>query len=165
VPGFPEVKIPRPDAVGVGLLNLPGITVQQVNFRWEDNTFNEVATACSTLNGRGQPGPYALILHPTVFANTSTQGRRQTTSVADRLKQLLADGGFQQSAGLPGGPPPPWMGLLASLGGDPTTIAFAQDPTTEYTQQDASGLHNFRVVERIAVVARETSALIVLQFN
>jgi uncharacterized linocin/CFP29 family protein len=136
---------------------------------WGDGTFIGVVKGIAKLNAKGHPGPYALILPPRVYADTYTQGTNRLTTVADQIKPLVT-GGFVQSGSLPveklpAGGDGDQFGLLVSLGGDPVVIGVAQDPVTGYLSQDEGGNHNFRVVERFAVVAREPDALVRLEFQ
>ena len=70
----------------------------------------------AALNRKGQPGPYALILETSVYADAFSPVGDALVTTADRLTPLLA-GGFYSSGAMP-----EHSGLLVSLGGDPTTI-------------------------------------------
>src|SRR5208283_6042328 len=93
--------------VNVPLLNagVPGVYGQ--------NTFNAVVTGISELNQNLQPGPFALILEFSVFADTFAAYAPTFIITADRITPLVT-GGFFGTTALP-----PRTGLLVSLGGEP----------------------------------------------
>ncbi len=123
------------------------------------HTFQKVTEGIGLLNGQSQPGPYALILESSVYADAFAPLEDTMVTTADRLEPLLP-GGFYSTGALPAR-----TGLLVSLGGQPTTIFLGQEVITAYTQPDADGNSCFRVFERIQLVAREPEALLVLSFE
>jgi uncharacterized linocin/CFP29 family protein len=124
---------------------------------YRENTFRAVTDGIGRLIAVGQPGPYALVLESALYADTYAPSETLTTT-ADRLTPLLA-GGFYGSGALE-----QQRGILISLGGEPTTIYVGQDATTSYTHEDANGDSQFRVFERVQLVARDHSALVRLVF-
>jgi uncharacterized linocin/CFP29 family protein len=140
-----------------GLLNLQGI-VTIVVVPEPENTFRAVTQGISVLTGKAQPGPYALILESSVYANTyAPVDVGALTTVADRLIPLFP-GGFYGTGTLPAS-----TGLLMSLGGEPTSVYVGQDAITAYTQPE-NGDYSFRVFERVQLVARENEAFVRLLF-
>jgi uncharacterized linocin/CFP29 family protein len=123
-----------------------------------EHTFGAVTEGISRLIVAGQPGPYALILESSVYADTYAPSEALTTT-ADRIIPLVS-GGFYGTGALP-----PLTGLLISLGGEPTTLYVGLDATTAYTQEDPAGSGLFRVYERVQLVARDHSALVRLEFT
>jgi uncharacterized linocin/CFP29 family protein len=125
-------------------------------------TFNALVSGIATLIAAGQPGPYALFLETSIYADTHQaldvqQGTLVTT--ADRIAPLVT-GGLYGTGTLPAN-----TGLLVSLGGEPTTIYVAQDAMTAYTQSDQQGIYRFRVFERVQMIARDPRVFVRLQFQ
>jgi uncharacterized linocin/CFP29 family protein len=117
------------------------------------NILTAIADGKARLNGRNQPGPYALFLSPTRYGQTFTQlavGLLQTPG--DQIPHLVT-GGFNMVNGLMNNP-----GILVSLGGEPTTIILGTDAITAFTHTDAQGNYHFRVFERIQLVVRDGRA-------
>lgn len=132
--------------------NLPGI--------FGEENFNAVADGINTLLAQGQPGPYALFLAPARHADAHRSLPNTLVTPAERIKPLVA-GGFHATVGLPAN-----RGLLVSIGGDPTSLAFSQDAITGFTQQDdENGLFRFRVFERFQFVVRDPRALLRFEFE
>jgi len=123
------------------------------------NLFAAVTQGMGHLTQNGQPGPYALILESSVYADAFSPMASTLATTADRLTPLLT-GGFYGTGAMPAR-----TGLLTSLGGQPTTIYVAQDPTTAYTQENKDGSHLFRVFERVQFVARHKTAFVNLAFK
>jgi uncharacterized linocin/CFP29 family protein len=123
------------------------------------NTFNGVVKAISELNKNSQAGPFGLFLENSVFADTYAALAPSFIITADRITPLVT-GGFFGTAALP-----PKTGLLASLGGEPTTLYLGIDVTTEFTQRDQSASYYFRVFERAQFNARDSRAFVRLDFK
>jgi uncharacterized linocin/CFP29 family protein len=126
------------------------------------HTFNAVVRGINLLNGQSQPGPYALILENSIFADAySSIGPGATTIItaADRITPLVT-GGFFGTAALPAS-----TGLLVSLGGEPTTLYVGIEVTTGLTRKDDEENHFFRVFERVQFSARDPRALVRLDFT
>jgi uncharacterized linocin/CFP29 family protein len=124
-----------------------------------ENTFKAVVQGISELTKDAQPGPYALILESSVYADTYAPMPTTLTTTADRLMPLLP-GGFYGTGTLP-----PATGLLVSLGGEPTSLYVGQDAITAYTQQNGDGQSLFRVFERVQIMARDPRAFVRLEFR
>jgi uncharacterized linocin/CFP29 family protein len=148
-----------------GLLNLDGADDVEVQpLEGEDTgygpkTFKAVVDGISKLTAKGQPGPYALILATDVYADTFAPVGGTLTTTADRLTPLLT-GGFYGTGTLPDR-----SGLLASLGGQPTTLFVGQDLITAYTQSNERGQTVLRVYERVQIIARDPTAIVKLIFT
>ncbi len=121
--------------------------------------FTAVTQGIAELNKKGQPGPYALLLESSVYADAFSPVANTLVTTADRLTPLLT-GGFYGTGALPKD-----TGLLASLGGEPTTIYIGQDAVTAYTQEDGEGNYRFRVFERVQFVARDKAAFVNMKFQ
>jgi uncharacterized linocin/CFP29 family protein len=158
------VHVRNPTAADPGLLNLPKIHVISVSPPstpgvYAENTFKGVVDAMSHLSDDGQPGPYALVLASNIYADTFAPVGSTLTTTADRVAPLVT-GGFYGTGSMPKD-----TGLVASLGGDPTTIFVGRDATTEYTQSEVDGAAQMRVFERVQIVARDVAALVRLDFK
>ncbi|MGB8467084.1 MAG: hypothetical protein WCE49_19215, partial [Terrimicrobiaceae bacterium] len=57
------------------------------------------------------------------------------------------------------------IGILLSLGGEPTKIILGTDATTAFTSTDAQGNYHFRVFERIQMVVQDGRAFQTLEFS
>jgi hypothetical protein len=131
------------------------------------------------LDGTSRPAPFALVLAPEVHADTTSLFAPGVT-IKDRLQSELGGGlvscGALAGAMLPATPVAPvargaaalpqvfQRGLLVSLAGNPTTLYLAQDAVLAFNQQDPLGNYRFRVFERIQFVARDSQALVRLEF-
>jgi uncharacterized linocin/CFP29 family protein len=161
-----RIKVVNKDSAGDGLLGVTGVTSISVDPLdpnrsgvYGENTFKAVITGIAHLTSEAQPGPYALILESSVYADTYAPLPSTLTTTADRLIPLLS-GGFYGTGTLPQS-----TGLLVSLGGEPTSLYVGQDSITAYTQQDGDGNARFRVFERVQIVARDPRAFVKLEFK
>lgn len=162
VPQGVAVSNLRPD--WKGLLNIEGmsapIKVEPLpSGGFGENTFTAVSKGIGQLIAAGHPGPYALVLETSIFADTHAPVPNTLVTTSDRINPLV-DGRFYGTGTLPA-----HTGLLVSLGGNPTTIHIAQDAVTVYNSEDPFGNHRFRVLERVQVVVREPQAFVKLQFQ
>ena len=163
----PTVRVINRDSADQGILGLVGggsIEVDPLHpavpGEYGSNTFKAVAQGLARLTTEAQPGPYALLLESSIFADTYAPLSPDTlTTTADRLIPLLP-GGFYGTGTLPA-----FTGLLISLGGEPTTLYVGQDAVTAYTQEDAEGISRFRVFERVQLIARDPRAFVRLDFK
>jgi len=146
-----------------GLLNqegmLPTINVEPLSGGgYGEHTFTALSKGIGELIAVGHPGPYALILETSIFADTHAPVPNTLVTTADRINPLV-DGRFYGTGTFPAN-----TGLLVSLGGTPTTVYIAQDATTVYNSDDPFGNHRFRVLERVQVVVREPLSYVKLHF-
>jgi uncharacterized linocin/CFP29 family protein len=135
-----------------------------------------VAVGIAALNGRAQPGPYALLLSPDRYAQTygpAAPGLLQTPG--DQINHVVTGGFYMANslaipnvapllAALPVPPPNPDIGILVSLGGEPAKIILGTDPITAFTNTDPQGNYHFRVFERIQMVVQDGRAFQMLTF-
>ena len=143
------------------------ITVDKTDPTYPDLIFKKVVEGISQLTADAQPGPYGLFLESEIFADAHTPNGANVTP-ADRIKPLVASGFYATGTLLiPGarGAADAQMGLLVSLGGEPTAIYVGRDARTEVTQSDVQGNLRFRVFERVQIVPREQQALVAFQFS
>ena len=154
----------RSGPVGAGLLN-SATQVLEVDGsdprtqRYGENTFAAVARAYSLLQGKGHNGPYALVLHSDIYADTFAPLANTLVMPADRIRPLVTQG-FYGTGTLPKG-----SGLLVSLGGNTMDVVVGINPTTVFQQVDDSGIYRFRVFERFALRIKDPSSLVRLQFR
>jgi uncharacterized linocin/CFP29 family protein len=123
-----------------------------------EKIFGSVAEGISKLMSESEPGPYALFLPLERYAETFLPLQSSLVTTADRLIPLVARG-FYGTGSLPGS-----EALLASLGGEPTTIYIGTDAITAFTQTYPDGSYRFRVFERIQYVARRKGTFVKLEF-
>jgi uncharacterized linocin/CFP29 family protein len=136
------------------------------------NIIGAVSQGMAALNTRAQPGPYALFLSSNRYALTfapAAAGQLQTPG--DQINRLVTGGLYLVNslavgnlAALAPPPPNPDIGILVSLGGEPTKIILGTDAITAFTHMDAQGNYHFRVFERIQLVVRDQRAFQTLQY-
>src|SRR5258708_4686989 len=116
-----------------------------------------VALGMAKLNSRAQPGPYALFLSPDRYAQAYEPASGLLLAPGDQLNHVLT-GGFYMVDSLALVPFPSEIGILVSLGGEPTKIILGSDAMTAFTYIDEQGDYHFRVFERIQLVVRDGRA-------
>ena len=168
----------------VGPLSPPVIVVQVQPLNppipgviYGPNTFEAVSQAYSLLQAGGHYGPYALVLQTTPYADTYAPLPAAPTLTADRIEPLVAGGFFGAGTlppnpapppappALPVPPGPPFFGVLVSLGGNTMHLVTGLEPIATFMQEDTNGNFRFRVLERFALRVKDTTGIIVLQFN
>jgi uncharacterized linocin/CFP29 family protein len=126
----------------------------------KDDIFAALAAGIGLLNTANQPGPYALFLPPRRYADTFQPITAKALATnADRIVPLVP-GGFYAVNSLPDD-----VGILVSLGGEPTTIYLGTEPTTALAFVNDKGEYKFRVFERIQLVVRDSTAFVTLDFT
>jgi hypothetical protein len=130
------------------------------------NIFKGLTTAIGTLNSLNQPGPYALFLSPTQYANTFQPiATGSAVTEADRIIPLLAGGFYAANSLTSPSSAPDDIGIVVSLGGEPATIYLGIEATTAFAFISQAGDYNFRVFERIQLVVRDSAAFVTLDFK
>jgi hypothetical protein len=101
------------------------------------------------------------MLEPEVFAdvNLYLPGAPSGVTTASIIQPLLASGPLVQSAGLQ-----PQQGLLASLGGQTTTLYVGTGPLVEFNTY-ANSVYAFTARESIQFVNVDPRSLIMLAFQ
>jgi hypothetical protein len=91
---------------------------------------------------------------------------------ADRIKPLMTAGFFGTGTlpPNPGAPPvvplvAPYYGVLVSLGGNTMDLVMGLEPLVAFMQEDTNGNFRFRVLERFALRVKDTTGIVILQFN
>jgi uncharacterized linocin/CFP29 family protein len=166
------VQIANQAAAGAGLIQEAAeeITVDRKDPGYPASVFQAVVDGIARLTAKGQPGPYALFLENSVYADVYRPEPNSLVTPADRIKPLVT-GGFHPTGALLVTPTgraaaaaPGRFGVLASLGGEPVSIYVGVDATAAFTQADPNGILRFRVYERVQHVARDRTALLRLAF-
>lgn len=124
-----------------------------------ERTFGAVTQAYSNLQEAGHYGPYALVFHTDIYADTYAPLATTLIMPADRIRPLM-DKGFFGTGTLP-----PRSGLLLSVGGNTIDLVIGRDATAAFLQEDDQGLFRFRVFERFAVRDKDASGRIRLGFG
>ena len=127
-----------------------------------------IADGIAALNGRAQPGPYALFVPPIRFAQIfAPVGPGLLQTPGDQLSHVVTGGLYMvNSLGVPPAPAAPnEIGILVSLGGEPAKIILGSDAMTAFTFTDAVGNYSFRVFERIQMVVRDGRAFQTIRFR
>jgi uncharacterized linocin/CFP29 family protein len=154
----------RSGPVGPGLLNSATQAIEVdplegATKKYGEKTFEAVARAYSLLQRVGHNGPYALVLHSEVYADTYAPLASTLVMPADRIRPLVTQG-FYGTGTLPES-----TGLLVSLGGNTMDVVVGIDPTTAFQQMDDSGIYRFRVFERFALRIKDPSSIVRLHFK
>jgi uncharacterized linocin/CFP29 family protein len=125
-----------------------------------------IAIGIAALNGRAQPGPYALFLSPGRYAQTFAPAPPALLqSPGDRIYNVVTGGFYMvNSLGVLPLAAPNNIGILVSLGGEPAKIILGTDATTAFTYTNVFGNYRFRVFERIQMVVRDGRAFQTLTF-
>jgi uncharacterized linocin/CFP29 family protein len=125
-----------------------------------------VAQGIANLTAQAQPGPYALFVPPSRYAQAfapAAPGMLMTPG--DQINHVVTGGFYMvNSLTIVGPPPPPDTGILVSLGGEPAKIILGNDAMTAFLFTDGQGNYHFRVFERIQLVVRDGRAFQTLQF-
>ena len=123
------------------------------------NILAAVATGIAVLNSRAQPGPYALFLSPGRYGQTFEPPEGQLLAPGDQIHHVVTSG-FHMVNGIGDD-----IGILVSLGGEPTRIVLGLDATTAFTGTDPQGHCHFRTFERIQWVVQDGRAFQRLTFG
>jgi uncharacterized linocin/CFP29 family protein len=127
--------------------------------KYGENAFEAVAKGYSTLQSQGHHGPYALVLHTDVYADSFAPLPDSAVMPAERIRPLVP-GGFYGT-----GTVPRQTGLLLSVSDHTVDLVVGMDPTVAFVQLESDGLHRFRVFERFAVRLKDPSALVRFEFK
>jgi uncharacterized linocin/CFP29 family protein len=160
---------PNPAITVAPLTGMPGVL-------YGENTFAAVAMGYSALTSQGQSGPYALVLNTIPYADLfAPVGVGSLVVTADRVTPLVKAGLFGTGALPPNSsvpspvpptqPPPPYFGVLVSVGGQTMDLVIGLHAKTVFIQQDANQNWRFRVLDRFALRVTNPSAIITLVFT
>ncbi len=157
----------RSGPAGSGLLNasfpeaqelfVPALETDQT--RYGEQTFEAVSDGYQRLQARGHHGPYALVLHPTPYADTHAALPTTLLMPASRIRRLLKTT-FYGTNTLPA-----MTGLLLSVGGSTMELVMGRELMATFMFEDPNGKFRFRVWERFALRLRDQSAVMRLNFQ
>jgi len=168
--GAMGATVTNPHAIPSGFVaqatNHPFITIVGAGAGSVGNILVAVAASMAALNNRAQPGPFALFLSPTRYAQTfNPGGPGLLQGPGDQINRVVTGGFYMvNSLAAPLQPPPVDIGILVSLGGEPAKIILGTDTTASCTFTDAQGHYHFRVFERFQLVVRDGRAFQKLVF-
>jgi uncharacterized linocin/CFP29 family protein len=120
-----------------------------------DAIVNSIVQAISQLEANGHVGPYACVLGHELFATVCTPAAGLVLP-RDRILPFL-EGPLLRSSCIPAD-----QGLVMGLGGNPIELVVGSDISVRFLQMTPEPRFLFRVSERIALRAREWSAVAVL---
>lgn len=140
--------------------------------RYGENTFAAVAEGYSRLQDKGHYGPYALVLHDRIYADTHAPLKTTLIMPADRVKPFvtvktntMTSEMFYGTGTLPilNDKTTP-TGLLVSLGGNTMDLVIKSPPTVMQLPQ--SGVFfPFQVTEQFALRLKDPTAVIRFEFQ
>jgi len=127
--------------------------------KYGENTFTAVTKAIGELQKHGHYGPYALVLHTDMYADTHAPLKSTLIMPADRIRPLV-ENGFYGTGTLP-----KKRGILLSLGGNTMDLTVGVDATPAFMFEDNEGMYRFRAFERFALRLKNKKAVRRLEFN
>lgn len=172
-PLFRDRKVrARSGRAEISLLNVPETQIVRVPRLdvpdrpqvYGENTFAKVAEAYERLQSgevlnQAHYGPYVLVLHNELHADTYAPLPTTLITPADRIKPLVTAGFYGT------GTVPKLTGFLLSIGGNTVDLVVGMDATTAFLQEDPEGQYRFRVYERFALRFKDASSVISLEFE
>jgi uncharacterized linocin/CFP29 family protein len=129
-----------------------------------ENTFAKVAQGIAELQSDGHYGPYALVLHSDIYADTHAPLEHTLIMPADRIRPLV-EKGFYGTGTLP-----QKRGVLLSLGGNTMDLTVTYDAAPEFLSyargNDGGGaMYSLQVRERFALRLKDKKAVRRLEFQ
>jgi uncharacterized linocin/CFP29 family protein len=149
-------RVGQRGTAGAGLLGSAGSTidVELSEGRGGESIADAVARAYAQLQATSQAGPYALVLHGGLFAETLESIKGGFGTPADSIRTLMPQGFFGTAA------LPERCGLVLSTGGGTMDLVVGSEPVVSFLQVDGDGLYQFRLAERFAVRLKDPGALV-----
>lgn len=173
-PGSPSPGLLQVDSnlnsaqiIKVPLTSTPSPTDPSQN-RYGENTFAAVAKGYTSLQELGHYGPYALVLHDRIYADTHAPLATTLIMPADRIKPLVTvkdNVMFYGTGTLPileKGKIP--TGLLVSLGGNTMDLVIKTPPTVSQLPY-VTGFYPFQVTQNFALRLKDPTAVIRFEFQ
>jgi uncharacterized linocin/CFP29 family protein len=173
-PGFVRAKLNGNNGKGLlGERDIKSIQVPQLRragrsarasatSTYGENTFAKVAQGIAELQSDGHYGPYALVLHSNIYADTFAPLQDIPIMPADRIKPLV-EKGFYGTGTLP-----ERYGVLLSLGGNSMDLVVGLDAVPEfisYTPGNNGAMYSFQVRERFTLRLKDKNAIRRLEFQ
>jgi len=140
---------------------------------WGDNMLTAVTSLLATITDAGNPGPFALILHTTPYADLSAPAGPDSLAITlDRVAPLFKAGVFSTNA-LPSTTPIPaasgaaagsgtpaiYTGVVVSVGGNAVSSGVGQLGKLRHMQRDPKGWHRFRLMGRHILLVSDVRAV------
>ena len=140
--------------------------------RYGEHTSSAVSKAYSLLQKLGHNGPYVLVLHSDVYADTIEPLEDTLIMPADRIKFFVTETDTASGKDIVRfygtGALEPQTGLFMSLGGNSMdVVVLANSPTTKFLQP-TTGLNAglmFEVSESFTLRLKDATAVVPLQFE
>ena len=113
-----------------------------------------VSDAIGKLEGKGQFGPFTVVLDQNFFLAVQTPDRTTLVLPQDRIIPFLGGGSLLRSSTLPAD-----RGLVMALGGAPVEIVIAKDVSLQFLQVTNHPRFLFRVYEKLRLRIKEPEAI------
>lgn len=136
--------------------------------RYGENTFAAVSDGYTRLQDQGNYGPYALVLHSRIYADTYAPLATTLIMPADRIKPFVTD--IENNVRFYGTGTLPILeeeiptGILVSIGGNSVDLVIKKPPTVSQLPY-VTGFYPFQVTAQFAVRIKVTSAFIRFEFQ
>ena len=118
------------------------------------NLVSTVSGTIGQLEGRGQFGPFALVLGQRFFQIAQTPDPGSFVLPQDRIIPFLGGGSLLRCSALPA-----WSGVMIALGGAPVELIVATDMSLQFLQMTLEPRFVFRVFEKIVLRIKELGAI------
>lgn len=167
--GWPTSVAIRDGNVRFGLLTNPGILAQSVQQLpkgarvdgipiYGANTDAAVETGIQQLYKSGHFGPYALVLHPVLLADTKTPLPNTLIKPADRIAPKVEFFGSTRTLKAK-------EGVIVSLGGNSMDLVMRSEGyEIDFVQVNPQGLYSFRVSHRFTFRTKRQAVVVRLNF-
>jgi hypothetical protein len=139
--------------------------------KYGEHTSSAVSQAYSALQKQGHNGPYALVLHSDIYADTIEPLEDTLIMPADRIKFFVTETDAKSGKDIVrfygSGALPKSTGLFVDLGGDSVDLVVGYSPGVRFVQQQggADGGLLFEVYESFALRLKDPTAVVLLQFQ
>jgi len=144
-----------PVGAAIGVAGIPPRAEVLLNAPIGPSIVPGVANAIAALEAVGHSGPFACVLAMDLFT-LACSPTGNLVMPRDRVLPFL-DGQLYRSSALPAG-----YGLVIALGGAPIELVVASDICVKFLHATEEPRHVFRVSERVALRAKELTAVAVL---
>jgi uncharacterized linocin/CFP29 family protein len=147
----------------------PKETIGSDGVKYGEHTSSAVGQAYSLLQSKGHNGPYVLVLHSDMYADTIEPLEDTLIMPADRIKFFVTEtdaSGKDIVRFYGSGALSPLTGLFMSLGGDSMDLVVANSPSTRFSQRTSGsdGGLLFEVYESFTLRLKDPTAVVLLKF-